>query len=330
MPSFLPSELTRRACSALAFVVLVPAAAVAQGLSSDASTVVSYQSRYDDVFVADKAIDSSSLVITSNGSLNGVQEAFAQADLAAGTLRARVGGTADEIDAYAHASFGDTFGALDLVTGLAHIWRPRDVVTFNFSVTGAVQSTLSANDMAALDKDFVSRGRLSFAAYKPGYFDLSARRQALLEGPWSEQSWSEAIRLGKEIQGLMITETFVRLGRDYSPDYDGSGLSYVEFNSDEPTVVSASFAPEGSFEWKAFLDISTQFSADIPLGYRPTFVMDFSHTIGASFVGPDGTVTTAASGLFPDTVSAVPEPHAYTLALAGLAAAALMSRKRRA
>ena len=242
----------------------------------------------------------------------------------------------------ARATFGDTFGAIDVATGKAHIWQPGETVTFNFSVTGAVQSTLSAADMAALDKDFESQTRFLFKAYKPGTFDLLAKQEAIFQDTstswWDPQSqaFAELQRLNNEIDALKIATTYGWLGRPYSPYGDFSSEPYKEFSADVPTVFSASFAPGGNFEWWATLEVSTRFEADIPLRYRPTFVIDFSHTVSASFVGPDGTVTTSASGSFPNTllaqpeVSAVPEPEAYTLALAGLAAAALLARKRRA
>ena len=98
MPSFLPSflpELTRRACGALVFVSLVPAAAMAQslGLPSFATTDVSaYGERMDDT-----SSDGATSISAATSSYKGVQDAYAQASLEAGTLRARSGGTANSI-----------------------------------------------------------------------------------------------------------------------------------------------------------------------------------------------------------------------------------------
>ena len=65
--------------------------------------------------------------------------------------------------------------------------------------------------------------------------------------------------------------------------------------------------------------MTTRFLPDAPLSERTTFVADFSHTVGASFSGPAGTITTSGSGLFPDTVAMqpVPEPGTWALMLAG-------------
>ena len=305
--------------SFLAIGLIVPAAAFAQGSGSQAQTSVSYLfgAPADTPLFNTTTGATSTSSITADVSYNGFQNAYAQANLAAGTLRVRSGGTADNINAGASAQFGDTFGALDAATRQAYAWQTSDTVNFSFSVTGAVQSTLSAADMDTLDDGFTSRVWFNFYAYKPGFFERQARLTALYQGTWSDAAATEANRLSAEIDSLQIARNFTRLGREYSPHYDASNAPYVEFNADTPTVISASFAPGGSFEWFAALDVSTRFAADTPLGYRPSFVIDFSHTIGASFAGPAGTVTTSASGLFPSTVSAVPEPGTWAMLLAG-------------
>lgn len=315
--------------SILAASLLVPAVAFAQGSPSRANTSVSYLwgAPPDTPLYSSTTGATATSSITSNVIYNGFQDAYAQANLAAGTLRARSGGTADTINAGAYAEYGDTFGLLDAATGQAHVWQPGETVQFSFSVTGAVQSSLSAADMAARDTGFTSRAWFSFNAYKPGYFARQAQLEALYSQPWTDASTIEANRLSAEIAALKIASSFTRLGREYSPYYDATDLPYVDFSADTPTVINASFAPGGSFEWFALLDISTRFSADVPLGFRPTFVIDFSHTVGASFSAPDGTLTTSASGLFPNTVSAVPEPGSLVLLLTGGLVIFLRQRK---
>jgi len=320
--------------SVLATALLVPAAAQAQSSPSYASASVSYlwgaPSGTPLYSITNGATATAS--IASNVSYNGQQEAYAQANLAAGTLRARSGGTADQINANAGAQFGDTFGAIDASTGRAYSWQAGDSVSFSFSVTGSVQSTLPAAEMAAKDKDFMSMVWFNFYAFKPGYFERQARLNALFNAPWPwpAEASAEIARLSAEIDALQLARSFVRLGQEYSPYYDASGLPYTSFSADTPTVISATFAPGGSFEWIALLDVSTRFAADTPLGYRPTFAIDFSHTVGASFSGPAGTVATSASGLFPDTVlmQAVPEPATWALLLAGLLLPAVARRRR--
>lgn len=316
--------------SIVATAVLVPAGAQAQTSPSYAAASVSYlwgapsgTPLYNTTTGA-----TATASISSNVSYNGQEEAYSQANLSAGTLRARSGGTADQINARAGAQFGDTFGAIDAATGRPYSWQAGDNVTFSFSVTGSVQSTLPAAEMAAKDKDFMSRVWFNFYAYKPGYFERQARLDALFNAP--EWDYAEINRLSAEIDALQIARSFVRLGQEYSPYYDASGLPYTAFSADTPTVVSTSFAPGGSFEWIALLDVSTRFAADTPLGYRPTFAIDFSHTVGASFSGPAGTVTASASGLFPETVvmQAVPEPASWALWSAALVLA--VARRRTA
>jgi hypothetical protein len=172
----------------------------------------------------------------------------------------------------------------------------------------------------------------NFYAFKPGYFERQARLDTLYNAtwPWSDDARAEITRLSAEIEALQLARSFVRLGQEYSPYYDASGLPYTPFSADTPTVVSTSFAPGGSFEWIALLDVSTRFAADTPLDYRPTFAIDFSHTVGARFSGPAGTVTASASGLFPETVvmQAVPEPATWALWSAALVLA--VARRRTA
>lgn len=301
----------------LAASLLTPVAVLAQGTPSFASTNVSYLAGAPaDTPLSNTttgAISTSSIISNSGG----LQQAYAQADLASGTLRALSGGTASRINASGSAQFGDTFGVVDAATGRAHAWQAGETVNFSFSVTGAVQSSLSAAEMAARDPGFMSMTWFNFYAYKPGFFDRQARMTALYAGPWTDEVQAEVNRLNAEINALQIQRTFVRLGREYSPYYDASNAPYTEFSADEPTLISSSFAPGGSFEWMALLDVGTRFVADPFLGYRPTFVIDFSHTVGASFTAPAGTLTTSASGLFPNTVSAVPEPGSWALLLAG-------------
>lgn len=320
--------------SVVATALLAPAVAHAQASPSYASASVSYlwgaPSGTPLYSITTGATATAS--IRSDVSYNGVQEAYSQANLAAGTLRARSGGTADEINASAGAQFGDTFGAIDAGTGRPYTWRADDQVTFRFSVTGSVQSTLSAAEMAAKDKGFQSMVWFNFYAFKPGYFERQARLDALFNAPWPwpAENSAEIARLSAEIDALQLTRSFARLGQEYSPYYDASGLPYTAFSADTPTVISATFAPGGSFEWIALLDVSTRFAADTPLGYRPTFAIDFSHTVGARFSGPAGTVTASASGLFPDTVpmAPVPEPSAWALMLLGGAGLLGLARRR--
>ncbi|MBS0333573.1 MAG: PEPxxWA-CTERM sorting domain-containing protein [Proteobacteria bacterium] len=62
---------------------------------------------------------------------------------------------------------------------------------------------------------------------------------------------------------------------------------------------------------------------------------DFSHTVIASYDGPQGATTLSASGLFPGTLAldaspgAVPEPAAWALLIVGFGLSGAMLRRRR-
>lgn len=269
--------------------------------------------------------------LTANTSYNGLDRAYARAALAEGSLKASAGGTADSINSGASAMFGDTFGAVDATTGQAHAWQPGEKVTFNFAVTGAIQQSLTTAQMVALDKDFQSLVLFSFYAYRPGYMALQTQLDALWNKPWDDAAMAEYTRLSAAMEALQIKDSGVGvyLGRPYTPWFDGAKANYIDIQADTPTVISSTFEPGGSFEWVAMLDVSARFESDLPLPQRATFVVDFSHSVGASFSGPAGTVTTSASGFFPDTVSAVPEPATTVLWLAGVTALGLSTRRRR-
>ncbi|MFG6440915.1 PEP-CTERM sorting domain-containing protein [Roseateles sp. LKC17W] len=270
--------------------------------------------------------------LTADTTYNGIDSAYSRASLAEGSLKASAGGTADYINSSATAQFGDTFGAVDAATGQAHAWQPGEKVTFSFSVTGTIRQSLPSALMAPLDPDFQSLVIFGFQAYRPGYMALQTQMDALWDKPWNAEAQAEYTRLSAAISALRISDSGVGgyLGRPYTPWFDGATAPYIDVQANTPTVISSTFEPGGSFEWVAYLNVSARFQSDFPLPERLTFVVDFSHSVGASFSGPEGTVTTSASGFFPNTVSAVPEPATTLLWLAGFAMLGLIARRGRA
>jgi hypothetical protein len=249
-----------------------------------------------------------------------VESAYAQASLQTASLKARSGGTADQINSRASAQFGDSFGAVDSATGQAHNWQANEKVSFNFAITGAVQQSLSSEQMSALDSQFSSMNHFGISVYRPGYISRAARVEELWALPYTDAVALELSVLNAEIDSLRIASNHAWLGRVYTPWFDGSQAPYINIDAQNPTVVSLDFAPGGSFEWTAYLEVMTRFQPSTPLAERPTFVADFSHSIGVSFTGIDGTVTTSTSGYFPDTiaVAAIPEPSTWALMLGGM------------
>ena len=301
---------------------LAPLATAAQTVTTFSQAGVSYlygapsgTPRYE----SNKTGATTQASIAAITSYNGIEAASATASLSTAALKAFSGGTANDINGNAYASFGDTFGAVNAQTGLAHDWINTDTVRFSFSVTGAFGQSRSADDMALLDQDFERSVLFTFAAYRPGAFDRQTRIEELMRLPYNAAIGAEWTRLNNEITALRITSGINWLGQVYSPYFDGSQVPFVPVNDGLPSVISIEFNPGGAFEWRAGLDVTTRFLPDAPLSERTTFVADFSHTVGASFSGPAGTITTSGSGLFPDTVAMqpVPEPGTWALMLAG-------------
>jgi len=304
--------------------------ALAQSSLSSANVSYIYGAPVTERLVSNTTGATTESSLIANTPYNGFERAYSRASLAEGSLKASAGGTADYINSGAGAYFGDTFGAIDAATGQAHAWQAGEKVTFSFSVTGAIQQSLATAQMVALDPDFQSLVIFSFVAYRPGYMALQTEMDALWTKPWDDAAMAEYTRLNAEIYALQITPGVgVYLGRPYTPWFDGATANYINIDANTPTVISSTFEPGGSFEWVAALDVSARFQSDTALPQRPTFVVDFSHSVGAAFSGPNGTITTSASGFFPDTVSAVPEPSTTLLSLTGFTAIGLLARRRR-
>ncbi len=65
-----------------------------------------------------------------------------------------------------------------------------------------------------------------------------------------------------------------------------------------PSVISATFAPGGDFDWALLLGASGQ---EAP---GENFDIDLSHTLTLDYVAPEGTQTTSASGQFANIAAA--------------------------
>ena len=311
---------------------LAPLAAAAQTVTTFSQAGVSYlygapssTPRYESNNTG-ATTQASIAAITPN---NGIEHASATASLSTAALKALSGGTANNINGNAYASFGDSFGAVNAQTRQAHAWTSTDSVRFSFGVTGTFWQSLSADAMAQLDKDFERSVLFTFAAYRPGAFDRQTRIEELMRLPYTAAIGAEWRQLNAEINALRITSSINWLGQVYSPYFDGSEVPFLPVNPLVPSVISIDFNPGGAFEWRAGLDVTTRFQPDAPLAEPTTFLADFSHTVGASFSGPAGTITTSGSGLFPNTVPMAPVPEPTTWALMLLGGAGLLGLARR-
>ncbi|ODU09896.1 MAG: hypothetical protein ABS84_05375 [Rubrivivax sp. SCN 71-131] len=268
----------------------------------------------------------------------------ARADLATGELKARavlglsgnLAGSTGVTPAFgerattarAEASFADRFSMVD-PAGNPYAWLPGDRFTFSFAADGVV--SIPGAYATPLSSSLMNWASLRFNVYHVGglqaiedfaSFDYFA--YAGLHG-WDAAS-AEFARLMNEVDSRKITSTGWCLGdnRTIAGFCGGTGFAQVAL-AGEPVDLSFEFDPGGDFEWIASLEMDVA----MDLFYENQIVgLDFSHTVTAGFVAPEGVQVRSASGLFPGATApsdTVPEPS--TLALL-LAAGALLGRQR--
>lgn len=218
----------------------------------------------------------------------GTANASSSANLSTGQLRTYADvtttGSSDVLRGDASAKFGDTFHAYSGSDSFA--WTSSDTVTFHLDLSGIISETGNARNSSELSLNILPTDKLD------AYYQWIA-------GDAPRSGWDTS-----------VIEEFV-----YWLGPDNRGYSWIDgaFTS-FPLATDITFAPGGDFSFV----LSLHSMVDTIYRSAGHMVSDFSHTAAFSYSGPAGTTTVSASGFFPGTVSAIPEPSSYLLILFGL------------
>jgi hypothetical protein len=239
-------------------------------------------------------------------------EAYAQADLSTGKLRASVATyntrsthvSVASVLAASFAEFGDSFQVRSASNGLFN-WSGGDQVSMNVH----------------LDGDLLNRavGELSGLLSASVYLEIWA--------PGSIGSDTPQVRNGEAMGGAYwnIQQRFDGSWRYTAQPFSGFGLTPLVTIDPQPRQgfydLGARFNPGGDFDWKLSLQLFSRLSTGVG-----TQVANFANTATLTYVAPAGAITTSSSGVFPGTTHTVPVPSTAALVVLG---AALMSWRRR-
>lgn len=208
------------------------------------------------------------------------------------------------------ASMGDSFRASSGSGGYSPFaWSGTDTASFSFDISGLYDAQNTADTMY-FSLSILKAGALDeYAGYAQG---------GSLPNTWFDenelQSFSYALGAMDPAQAPYFTD----------------------FLTEFPSTLTASFTPGGDFDWAInFYALSDYSLSEADPSQEAYSVFDFSHTIVASYQGPQGSTTYSASGAFPGTqslgpISAVPEPATWAIMITGFGLAGVALRRRKA
>ncbi len=227
----------------------------------------------------------------------------------------------DQASASSRAILADGFTTTG-AGGAPFLWSNGQQARFEFSITGS--STLTGGVGSAGTGNSFLRTSMVFTAYQPGSIDIYYRLTQ------TSLSFADYVALSNQLSSRTIAQKTFTFGDAFQSAatqayYAGCGC-YFPVQGGVATTVGLSFAPGGDFDWSVAID---SFAALDAAEDDASMVADFSHTVRASYIAPAGAVTVSASGLFPGTVSAVPEPATALLMLGGAACLAALARRCR-
>lgn len=232
----------------------------------------------------------------------GTQQAVSTASLSQAELKA--GAWTDQMTASAKSGL-----ALSAIAALGDSFELLHADGSPFVVSGGM-ATFS---MAVSGQGQAAQGMAWAAPSATAYLEL------FILSPGAIDRWKPNAFGGFPIHVEDIVQVFqwgATPGSTTALDYSTFGTTYQMHAIpvlNDGDVALAQFEAPAAFDWLARLSAGvTLFSGD-PAAYANS---DFSHTVNLSFDGPDGSLTQSASGLFPGTVAAVPEPAPLALLLA--------------
>lgn len=241
-------------------------------------------------------------------------DAFAQADLSTGKLRASAATyntqstavTVASVLASSTAEFGDSFQVRSANNG-----------AFNWSSGAQVGMNVH------LDGDLLNQ-----AIGEPAGL-LSVSMFLEIWAPGSIGSNSPHVLNGQALGGAYwnIQQRADGSWRYTAQPFSGFGLTPLVTIDPQPSQgfynLGARFNPGGDFDWKLSLQLFSRLSTGVG-----SQVADFANTATLSYVAPAGAVTTSGSGVFPGTTNTVPAPSTAALVVLGVALAGMRHRKR--
>lgn len=248
------------------------------------------------------------------------EAAYASADLSSGQLRGLAGGTGSYINVGSTSAFGDSISVLDANDMSLYSWGSDTSARLSVKISGRVTDTLGVRGLVGSDgtSPNVLYTSLILTVMRPGYLALKQRLDSLyMLGALSDAQWDEITELANDMNALIISRKVGYIGRPvfgdaFNNNYAATCGCIYSINSGS-AVVNLDFAPQGNFEFLAFLDMHT--SLWFGQGEQ-TLMQDLSHTVGLEFIGPPGSISFADSGAFPGTVTTIPEPDSrITMAL---------------
>ena len=234
---------------------------------------------------------------------------FASADLATGQLRVRA--AVSDLDGTSHPSvstnaiFGGSFNTRT-TNGTPFASSAASQAAFTIGLNGTLTSSSPLASTNGVDVFII------LSILQPGTLDPSKQ---LINGPSSIQYffWN----IGNP--GTKI----------YYTDLQGNIQVLVptaEYTS-IPSTLSAAFVLGGNFDWVLAVGAGGQLGTAVS-----SYDLDLSHTLTLSYAGPNGSVTSAASGQFANfdpTLAPASVPEPASLVLLGCAVIVTVAARRR-
>ncbi len=203
----------------------------------------------------------------------------ATSNLANGSVQGQIAmATAFVGDSFTHSAGPDPF-----------TWTSSSLATFNIAVDG--NNSLDPGTGTVFNFSYIA-----LIIYKPGTLT-------------SDVSFCDST----------VTQAFFwSIGAESQPT-DPCGHAFLgNLSGAIDETLSVSFAPGGDFDFAFGMRVGGAIGPDASGDpFTASWINDFSHTATLSYVAPEGATVHSASGLFPGSVAAVPEPG--SLALVGLA-----------